>query len=104
MPDGKREDYAQQSGAAFKRHTGLLCSSQEEAISRMRDSMFFTRRGDDMKVWNIRESNPHGALLDVVTSSDDKTAKDVCAAWAASAQAKYIAHMHAVAVAAPHYE
>lgn len=35
MPEGKREDYAQQSGA-----TGLLCSSQEEAISRMRDSIF----------------------------------------------------------------
>lgn len=57
-----------------------------------------------MKVWNIREGSPHGVLLDVVTSSDEKTAKEVCAEWAQSAQAKYIQHMHAVAVAAPHYD
>ncbi|MGF6767941.1 hypothetical protein P3T18_000411 [Paraburkholderia sp. GAS199] len=56
-----------------------------------------------MKIWNIRESSPHGALLDVVTSSDDMTAKEICAAWAESSQAKYIAHLHAVAVEAPHY-
>ena len=57
-----------------------------------------------MKVWNIREGTPHAALLDVVTSSDNMTAKEVCAAWAESAQAKYISHLHAVAVEASHYE
>ncbi|MEI6001978.1 hypothetical protein H3V53_34070 [Paraburkholderia bengalensis] len=57
-----------------------------------------------MKIWNIREGSPHGALLDVVTSSDERTADEVSAAWIASAQAKYIPHLHAVAVAAPHYD
>ncbi|BAN28190.1 hypothetical protein [Caballeronia insecticola] len=57
-----------------------------------------------MRIWNIREGSPHGALLDVVTSSDDTTAKDVLEGWIQSAQAKYISHMHAVAVLAPHYE
>ena len=55
-----------------------------------------------MKVWNIREGSAHGALLDVVTSSDDKTAEEIHTAWIASHQAKYISHKHAVAVAAPH--
>ncbi|WP_246793785.1 hypothetical protein [Burkholderia perseverans] len=57
-----------------------------------------------MKIWNIREGSAHGALLDVVTSSDEKTGKEICEAWVQSAQARYIAHKHAVAVLAPHFD
>jgi uncharacterized protein YwbE len=58
----------------------------------------------NMKIWNIREGSAHGALLDVVTSSDEKTGKEICEAWVKSAQARYIAHKHAVAVPAPHFD